>query len=624
MTQFDLLKERRFLPFFVTQFLGAFNDNIFKNALVILVTFSYAQSLGLDANVLVNAAAGLFILPFFLFSATAGQFADKYEKSTLIQRIKLAEIAIMVLGSIGLLLGNLYILLGVLFLMGTQSSFFGPAKYAILPQHLHPNELVGGNALVEMGTFLAILLGTIAGGLLAGSGRLGVYAACVTVIGIALLGWRSARSIPKAEAVDPALRINWNVLTETVNILRNTYRNRTVFLSVIAISWFWFYGSLFLTQMPNYAKHVLHGDESVVTLLLATFSIGIGVGSLACERLAHKRIELGLVPFGAIGLSVFAFDLAFAHPAASSAAVLSAGEFLRISGSLRVLFDLGLIALFGGFFIVPLYALVQSRSEPGYRSRVIAGNNILNALGMVIAALMAATLLGAGLTIPQLFLVMSFMNVAVAFYVFSRVPEFTVRLIIWLLMHSVYRLQEERLECIPEQGAAVVVCNHVSFVDALVIMAATPRPVRFVMDHRIFNTPVLHYVFKHGGAIPIAGGHDDPTVLRQAYDQIAAALEQGELVGLFPEGKITHDGNMNEFKPGIEKIIARTPVPVVPLALCNLWGSFFSRHGGRAMWGLPRRLWSKVALVAAPPVPSAQVAAADLRRRVLELRGDRR
>ncbi len=621
MSQFELLRKRRFLPFFVTQFLGAFNDNVFKNVLVILVTFSYAQSLGLDPNVLVNAAAGLFILPFFLFSATAGQFADKYEKSTLIRRIKLAEIGIMIIGAAGLLLGNLYMLLGVLFLMGTQSSFFGPAKYAILPQHLRPNELVGGNALVEMGTFLAILLGTIGGGLLAGGKQSGVYAACLIVIGVAVLGWQSARSIPRAEAVDPTLRINWNVLTETVRILRNTYRNRTVFLSVIAISWFWFYGSLFLTQMPNYAKYVLHGDESVVTLLLATFSIGIGVGSLACEKLAHKRIELGLVPFGAIGLSVFAFDLSFVQPSVVPTTALSAGEFLRAAASLRVLLDLGLIALFGGFFIVPLYALVQSRSDPGYRSRVIAGNNILNALGMVIAALMAAAALSAGLSIPQLFLVVSFMNVAVAFYVFTRVPEFTVRLIIWLLMHSFYRLTEERLQRVPEQGGAVLVCNHVSFVDALVVMAAMARPVRFVMDHRIYNMPVLHYVFKHGGAIPIAGGRDDPVVLRQAYDQIAAALEQGELVGLFPEGKITHDGNMNAFKPGIEKIIARTPVPVVPLALRNLWGSFFSRYGGRAMWGLPRRLWSEVTVVAGEPVAPAEVSVARLEQRVTELRG---
>ena len=431
-SQFRLMKERRFLPFFVTQFLGAFNDNVYKNALVVLITFEAARYTTIAPGVLVNLAAGLFILPFFLFSATSGQLADKFDKSRLIRLTKLFEIAVMGLAVVAFALDSLALMLATLFLMGAQSSLFGPVKYALLPVHLREDELVGGNALVGSGTFVAILLGTIAGGVMIAlpDGARWVSAA---VVAIAVLGYLASRGIPPAAAGDPRLSINWNPLTETVRNLRFVRENRDVFVGVLGISWFWFYGALFLAQFPGYAKDVLGGDEHAVTLLLAVFSVGIGVGSLACERLSGKHLELGLVPFGSIGLTLFALDLWWGSPTVVvDGAPLVLGALLGQAGTWRVLFDLVMIGAFGGFFIVPLYTLVQSRSEPARRSRVIAGNNILNALFMVVAAGMGAGLLAAGLTVPQLLMVGALLNAAVALALCAAMPEFPQRFRAWL------------------------------------------------------------------------------------------------------------------------------------------------------------------------------------------------
>ena len=623
MSQFRLLAERRFGPFFVTQFLGAVNDNVFKNALVIQIAFQATRP-G-DADFLINLAAGLFILPFFLFSALAGQFADRYEKDGLIRRIKLAEIAIMTLAAIGFLLDAGTFLIIILFLMGAQSAFFGPVKYAILPQQLHETELVGGNALVGAGTFLAILLGTLLGGVLIALEGHGEAAVGAVLLLVALGGWLCSRRIPPTPPADATLRIDWNLFAETRRIVRHAYGNRTVFLSILGISWFWLYGALFLTQLPNYTVQFLGGSEGVVTLLLMTFSVGIGIGSLACERLSGRMVEIGLVPFGAIGLSLFAFDLAAASPDGAHGQVLGPMAFVTAQGSLRILVDLFLIALFGGFYIVPLYALVQTRSEPAHRARVIAANNILNAAFMVASAVLAIALLGAGVTIPNLFLAMGLLNAVVAVYIFTLVPEFLLRFIVWILVHTVYRLEVEGIENIPGKGPAVLVCNHVSFVDALVITAACRRPVRFIMDHRIFRAPLLRHAFRLARAIPIAPARDDEAMLRAALDEAARALDAGELVGIFPEGRITEDGQLNAFRSGVERMVRRSPAPVVPMALAGLFGSYFSRKDARAMSRPSRlltRLRSRIVLRVAPPVPADQATATKLQDTVLALRGD--
>ena len=622
--QFELLKQRRFAPFFWTQFLGAANDNIYKNALVIFVAYNAAAGAALDANTLVNLAAGLFILPFVVLSATAGQFADKYEKSRLIRFIKVLEIAIMAIGTVGFVTHSLVLLFAALLLMGVHSTMFGPVKYAILPQSLRPDELIGGNGLVEMGTFVAILLGTITGGVLVAIPGIGPVLAGAAAIAVAVAGWLVSRAIPVTPAVAPDLVLNWNPVTETLKNLRFAYGNRVVWLSMLGISWFWFYGATFLTQFPNFAKDVLGGDEHVVTFLLALFSVGIGVGSLLCERLSGHKVEIGLVPFGSIGLTVFALDLWLATRDMHATGLAGIAQFVQEPGHLRVLADLMLIGMFGGFYIVPLYALVQERSEPAYRSRIIAANNILNALFMVASAGLAIGLLAAGLSIPYLFLTTAILNAVIALYIYRLVPEFLMRFLAWILIHTMYRVRKEGLDNVPETGPCIVVCNHVSYVDAIVIAACVRRPIRFVMDHRIFRTPFLNWLFRTMQAIPVASARHDPRLKEQAFETAAAALRAGEVVGIFPEGTLTPDGEIGPFRPGVERMVKDTPVPVVPMALRGLWGSFFSRSAdGKAMrrW---RGMFSRIAIVAAPPVPAERVSLASLQAQVHAMRGDAR
>jgi 1-acyl-sn-glycerol-3-phosphate acyltransferase len=529
----------------------------------------------------------------------------------------------MALGAAGFILLNLQLLLLALFLGGIQSALFGPVKYAILPQHLKDTELVGGNGLVETGTAIAILAGMIAGGWMVSETGWGVVAVATATVAISAVGLALSRFIPLSPAPEPSLRINWNPVTETWRNFQFMRENRTVFLSILGISWFWYFGSTFVTQFPNLSRNILLGDQHIVTLLLIVFSAGIGIGSLLCERLSGHKIELGLVPFGSIGLTLFALDLYWALGSHVSDGPVSLGQFAREAGHWRILADLLLVGMFGGFYIVPLYALIQSRSEPTHRSRIIAGNNILNAFFMVAAALVAIVLFQAGLTIPQLLLVTALLNAAVAIYIYTLVPEFLMRFLVWLLIHSVYRLRKSGLESIPDEGPALLVCNHVSFVDALIIAAACRRPVRFVMDHAIFRIPVLNFVFRTGRAIPIASSREDPELLEKAYDEIARGLEAGDVICIFPEGRITDNGELYPFRPGVRRIVERTPVPVVPLALRGLWGSFFSRKGGPAMTRPFRRgVLSRIGLVAGAPVPPHEVTPEGLQERVLALRGD--
>jgi 1-acyl-sn-glycerol-3-phosphate acyltransferase len=515
------------------------------------------------------------------------------------------------------------LLLAALFLGGVQSTLFGPVKYAILPQHLKETEIVGGNGMVEMGTSVAILLGMVYGGWMVTQPGWGIAGVALSAMAISAAGIALSRFIPLAPAADPGLEINWNPVTETWRNLRFTSQNRTVWLSILGISWFWFYGAMFITQFPNLAKNVLAASEHVVTLLLVVFSIGIGVGSLLCERLSGRKVEIGLVPFGSIGLTLFGIDLWLAAETHAPHGLQSLAGFAGDASHWRMLADLFLIGLFGGFYIVPLYALIQTRSDPAHRSRIIAGNNILNAVFMVVAAAMAIGLFAAGLTIPQLILVTALLNAAIALYIYLLVPEFLMRFIVWLLVHSVYRLEKSGLERIPDEGAALIVANHVSFVDALVIAAACRRPVRFVMDHRIFSTPVLSFVFRTGKAIPIASAKEDPAMMERAFAEVARALREGDVVAIFPEGRITDHGEMYPFRPGLKRILEETPVPVVPMALRGLWGSFFSRKDGAAMsrpWRL--RPFAKIGLTVGDLVPAAQAAPEVLQARVAELRGD--
>ena len=621
--QFSLLAERRFAPFFWTQFLGALNDNVFKTALLTILTYEALSWTTLDAGLLNNLIPGLFILPFVLFSAMAGQLADKFDKARLARSVKVFEIAIMALAGAGWMTHNLVLLIAAVVGMGLHSTLFGPVKYAYLPQHLSQHELTGGNGVIEMGTFVGILTGEILGAVLVVHKPWGVELVAGVTIAIAVLGWLTSRAIPVSPAADPALAVNWNPFSETVRNIRFSSQNRTVFLSLLGNSWFWFYGAIILAQFPLYAKDYLHGDYSVFVLLLTVFSLGIGAGSLLCERLSGRKVEIGLVPFGSIGLSVFGLDLYLASLAYVNTAPVDFSSFVGQHGSLRILFDCLMIGVFGGLYIVPLFALIQTRCDPKHISRTIAGMNILNALFMVAAALVAMVLFKFGFTIPQLFLATAVMNGVVAVYIFSLVPEFLMRFLAWLLIHTLHRVKTIDADRIPEHGPAVLVCNHVSYVDAIVIGAASPRPIRFVMDHRIFNIPLLGWIFRTAKAIPIAPAKEDPWLMEKAFVDIAQALHEGDLVCIFPEGRLTTTGELNEFKGGISKILERSKVPVIPMALRGLWGHPLSRSKDNVFERAFRKGWrSRLALAVGQPLAPVDVTPELLRVQVAQLRGD--
>jgi 1-acyl-sn-glycerol-3-phosphate acyltransferase len=581
-SQFALLTQRRFAPFFWVQFLGAGNDNVFKFAFTVLVTYQL-QVAWLPPAMAGLVIGALFILPFLLFSATSGQLADKYPKEVLIRLVKNLEIGVMALAGWGFVAQNVPLLLACVFLMGLHSTLFGPVKFAYLPQHLSERELTGGNGMVEMGTFVAILLGNVAGGLLIAMPLIGAPYVAAACLGLAILGRALAQAVPASPATDPALRINWNPVSETWRNLKLAHGHVVVFRSLLGISWMWFFGAVFLANFPAFAREVLHGNEQVASLLLVVFSVGIGVGALLCELLSHRHVEIGLVPLGAIGMTVFSVDLYFASRGLPPQTVsLTLGQFLAQAAHWRVLADLALLSLFAGIYSVPMYALIQLRCQPTHRARIIAANNILNALFMIASSLIAGALLGAGVGIPSLFGLVGLANAVVATYIFLLVPEYLLRFVAWLASRFVYRFQVQGDEHIPTEGAAVLACNHVSFVDAVLLMAASPRPIRFLMDHRIFRVPVLGWLFRLAKAIPVAPQKEDPQAYEAAFREAAQVLREGDLLGIFPEGGITRDGTLQPFKGGIAKILAQAQadglrVPVIPMALTNLWGSYFSR-----------------------------------------------
>jgi 1-acyl-sn-glycerol-3-phosphate acyltransferase len=628
-SQFALLKQRRFLPFFVTQCFGAFNDNVYRQAIIGLLF--YLGVSGEERTLYTNLAPALFILPYFLFSATAGQIAEKLEKSKLIRITTTMEIGIMLLAAIGFLTQNMIVLLVALFCTGLQSTLFGPVKYSILPSVLKPEELTGGNGLVEMGTSISILVGMIFGGLIFKlAGDQGPVVAATAIIVLAVSGNLVSRAIPRVEAGAPDLKINWNPIPESLAVLRLAKKQTAVRNSILGVSWFWFIGTVLTSQLPTYAEVNLGGSETLYIFALALFSIGTGVGSLLCEKLSARTVEIGLVPLGAFGISAFLLDLYFARSGAPVATGLSVMEFVRASGSWRIIMDLVGIGLFAGFFVVPLFALIQSRTPREELSRVIAGMNIQNAAFIVLAAVICIVLQRfLGWTIPQLFLALAIANAVVAIYIFTIVPEFLMRFLSWVLVRAMYRLRVRGIEeNVPDEGPALLVCNHVSYMDALILSASVPRPVRFVMYYKIFNIPVMSWIFRTAKAIPIAGARENPELMRRAFDEIDVALADGQIVGIFPEGALTRDGEIAAFKSGLEKVLERTyesgrPVPVVPMALKGMWTSMWSHRDGRMRrMRVPRRFRAHVEVVAGEIIDGNGATAEQLEARVRELRGD--
>lgn len=618
--QFSLLLTRRFSPFFITQALGAFNDNVYRNAVIVLIVFGGPAA---DADTLANLGAALFALPFFLFSAWAGEIADHGDKAALTRRIKIAEICIMFLGGFAVASGAVWAVMAVLFLMGTQSTFFGPIKYAIIPQHLRQAELVGGNGLVQMGTFVAIPAGLMLGGLLAAAEPAAIrpWLIGASVVGLAAAGYLASRFIPAAPPAPDAGRICWNPMPVIARMSRAATAKRSVLLSILGISWFWLLGSVVLTQMPNYGNAILNASETVTTALMATLAIGIGAGSMVCEWLSGRRVEIGLTPIGSLGLSVFAarFALTTMSPVTPETGF---AQFLAAGGWGPAL-DLFLIGFFGGLYVVPMYSVIQQRTRPETRARVIAFNNIVNSLFLVMGAVLSILLLVVwGFSIPDLFLALAALNLAVAVFIFWEVPEFVARFMVWCSMRSLYHLRFENLDRVPERGAAVLVCNHVSYVDALLILGVLRRPVRFVMIRRIYDLPVLNFIFRSVGAVPITRRDDDPETYRRAFDALADALRNRELVCIFPEGHLTRDGKMHEFRPGVLKLLKLAPAPVIPMALRGLWGSLFSHQGRGPFRGGLKWLRAPVKLAVGEPMPPEGLTTGRMFDEVARLRGD--
>lgn len=627
----SLIFSRRFGGLFWTQLLGAFTDNFFKNALLILILYQGLGGGNYDEKTISLVASLLFILPFFIFSATGGQLADKYDKAAVIQKIKLIELAIAVVAALGLFMGSVPFLMLALAMMGLQAAFFGPVKYGIIPQLLTPEELVEGNALVETGTKLAILGGTLCGGLLAATSY-AIPACSLLLIVVSVAGYLLAKAIAPLPPADPDLVVEWNPITPTWKVMRMARENRPVFLSILGISWFWSIGGGLLTLLPSYGKEVLGVEPEVVTAFMAVFSIGVAVGAVLCGKLSYQRLELGLVPFGSLGISLFLFGVAVvgAPFAVTDGQLISLTQMMTHPKGWVIVTCLAGIAVSSGLFIVPLYTMIQQRTEEHIRSRVIAANNVLNACFMVLSLIFLAILAQFEFSVLGMFLALCSLNLLVGLYIYTLIPEFFLRFLAYLLNHVMYRLRVSNESAVPKNGPALLVGNHVSFLDWLVVLGSVHRPVRFVMWHTYYRLPLVRFLFRDAGAIPIASGKTHPEVLQAAFESIDEALANGQLVCLFPEGQLTADGEVGEFRRGVEQILERRPVSVIPFALTGLWDSLFSRQPNRSLGSRLRRFFRPLVELKLgsplPPPPPNQIAglAQKLRHRVVSLRGSAR
>jgi len=598
-----LYKIRRFWPLFWTQFSGALNDNFFKNAFVMLITYKSASIAGMTASQIVPMAGGIFILPFFLFSATAGQIADKYQKAKIIKITKYTELFVMCLATVGLFLSNFELLLFVLFLMGTQSAFFGPLKYGIIPQLVHDHELVTGNAYIASGTFIAILVGTICGGIFS-SFESYQYWVSGGLILVSLIGIFTSHYVQEVKVFNSEVKVDYTFIKPTWNILRLTMKDKDIFYTVLGISWFWFLGAAILSLVPIFCKEVMHGNTYVGTMFLATFTIGMGVGSILTEKISGKNVEMGVVAIASLVLSIFLIDLhcvglSFMKEVSGSE-LLGPAQFFKQSGSIHAFFDLFMISICGGMYIVPQMTYVQEISDEDKLSRTIAGNNIWNALFMVSSAgfLMVISTLG----IPKSILIVAILNIIVSFFQYAYRSLDTVRFLGWILSHLFYNFKVKGKENLPENGPFIILCNHVSFIDWLFIYAAIKPSPQFIIDWAYYYMPLGPFWFKQGGLIPIATKKESKEVLEKAYKALSNNIQNGSVLAVFPEGTITRNGEMNELRPGILKVIKENPVPIIPISLNGLWGSVFSFEGGHVIFKIPKSLRRKITLTISKPI----------------------
>ncbi|BAJ04158.1 MFS transporter [Shewanella violacea] len=528
-----MILTRRFLPYFITQCLGALNDNVYKNMLLLLVTYSQLASLPMDVNLFVNLAAGLFILPFFLFSAYAGLIADNIDKAILIRRLKLLEVLIMCCGAAAIVSQSYLIMLVLLFLMGTQSAFFGPVKYSLLPKVLKDIELVRGNAWVEMGTFISILIGTLVAGLIVASDNSNIIAA-ITVVVLASVGYISSRFIPSIPLSFEPKKLKFTPFSGSIASINKARRTPSIWMAVLAISWFWFLGATYLTQFPNFSKLHLHAGATVVSLLLALFSIGIAAGSFLCDRMSFKQVELGLLPFGLLGLTVFGIDLYWAVPSSSPVDIYTASSFIGEPQHYRLMFDLFMVGVSGGLFIVPLYAFIQARTKEGECAQAIAANNIMNALFMVMSAVFSILFLGPlGGSILQLFLILALSNILVGCLLFIKQAELRLRLVTYIMARFIYPLSVTQGDALPKRGSATLIGSSTSAKELILIQSLSVRPIFFILNQPLgsgFLAKVLRTSGKVVESVSGKGGLDEGNL--DYIESIAKALASDELIYL--------------------------------------------------------------------------------------------
>ncbi len=596
--QFDLLKTNKFLPLFVTQFLGAFHDNLFKNALVVLLLYGVTQqagAIGADTKILVTLATGIFILPFVLFSALGGQLADKYPKDKVIRVVKMAEIAIAALGSASLLSGYVPLSFATLFALGAQSAFFGPSKYSILPQHLEEDELIGGNALLGTGTFLAILTGTIIG------------AACVTMNGgvilvsalmcvVAVGGYISSRQIPLAVAGAPDLKINYNIASETYRILHQLFTfRRTVIEASLGVAWFWFLGGMFLSQLPNFTKDVLGASNDVFTLFMVIFSVGIAIGGLFNNRLLGGRVEAVYVPLAALGVSVFSIDLFFAgnwFPGGNGDVLISLSTFVSMLGGWRIMFDLAMISMFAGLYVVPLNAIIQHDTPEEIRSRILAGSAILNSIFVVASSVISAVFLSVGFGITFLFLAFALANLVVAIYICQLLPAYLMKTVMQAFLKIFYKVEIHGIENLKAAGPrAVIVCNHVSYLDAPILAAFLPGKPMFAVNSFVAEWFWVRPFLKMIDAFPLNPAN--PFSIKSLIREV----EKDKHCVIFPEGRLTETGGLMKIYDGPGLIADKAGAMIVPIRLDGVQHTPFSRLKGK----VPLRTFPKITMTILEP-----------------------
>ncbi len=618
--QFPLLLQRRLGPLWICQLANSLNNQFLRAATLWILSGKAYAVLGVPS--VRTATVALFVVPAILFAAIAGQIVDRLDRARAVVIAQSVGLLASVGAIYGLATGHGSLVLACVAAAGLQSTLFAPAQGALLRQHLGDTELTPGNGLMTAGRQIAMLLSMLL--LMAtmdGPSASGILIPALAAS--AVVGWAAAFGIPTSPAPCPGLRISWNPVGALRVTILAALADRNVYLAILGVSWFWFTHLVFLVNLPAYATEVIGASALALTVLVMTPLMGLMLGALLCQPASGRRVELGLVPLGALGMALAGMGFYINSPEAAPTSARSLSELLGSATYLRCLFDLALFGLAAGLYVVPLYALIQQIAPRERLGRVLGGMMLYSLLFVTLALGGAQWLRSEGLSVHAVVLMAVLLQFSVSIYIFLLLPEFLLRLLMWLLVHTFYRVNASGLERVPPEGPVILVCNHVSYLDALVIGAMIRRPVRFVMHRYIFKIPIMRTVFRLAKAIPIVSGKKDPEGLRFALDQVSRELSAGRVVAVFPEGMLTRDGDIGVFRSGIERMVERNPVPVIPMALQGLWGSFYSFAEGEPMahWPRFRPRWSRIGLHIGEPIPPGDVTADLLRERVAALRG---